>query len=455
MQNTAVEAAPEVSSNDRPAWRTHLTLVLLALIYVFSFIDRNVIAIVLEPIKQEFGASDTMMGLISGLAFAILYGGLSLPLGRLADQGADRRNMIAICCSLWSLATMACGMVGQFWQLFIARMSVAVGEAGGMAPSVSMVSDLYPKERRSLAISVLMMGPHIGVLAAMVLGGWIAQEFGWRYVFIIFGAPGIVLALALRLIARDPGRGGVNNPQSQAAALNNEENAHKTPFIEQLKIICRIPGFLPISLGAAAAGMAGYSFGIWTPTFMVRNWDMSLAQAGLIFGLSSGVLAVIGSTFSGWYCDRLTKKDVRWQVRLPLIGLLISLPFALAFLLWPAEKSFSLGGYLLPQAIIFAALFSFFNSWWPTLTYAAISHVTTDRQRATGAAVLNLLITLFGAGLGPLTTGILSDQLSGTFGDDGLKYALACTTLVLFTLSVVFYKLALKPYKQRMADLQS
>ncbi|MFK0570366.1 MFS transporter [Endozoicomonas sp.] len=140
MLNTVTELASTGENPARRPWRTHITLILLALIYVFSFIDRNVIAIVLEPIKQEFGASDTMMGLISGLAFAILYGGLSLPLGRMADQGADRRNMIAICCALWSVATMACGMVSHFWQLFLARMSVAVGEAGGMAPSVSMVS---------------------------------------------------------------------------------------------------------------------------------------------------------------------------------------------------------------------------------------------------------------------------------------------------------------------------
>ncbi len=447
MQNMATELA---STGDNPAhrpWRTHITLLLLALIYVFSFIDRNVIAIVLEPIKQEFGASDTMMGLISGLAFAILYGGLSLPLGRMADQGADRRNMISICCALWSLATMACGMVSQFWLLFLARMSVAVGEAGGMAPSVSMVSDLYPKERRSLAISVLMMGPHIGVLAAMVLGGWIAQEYGWRYVFIVFGAPGILLALLLRLIARDPGHG-------EQQATSTEDSTTKNSFIKQLFIISRIPGFLPISMAAAAAGMAGYAYGIWAPSFMVRTWDMSFAQAGLIFGLSSGILAAVGGLFSGLYCDRLTRTDSRWQVRLPLIGVLISIPFGLAFLLWPPENTISVAGYLLPQAVIFAALFSFFNSWWPTLTYAAISHITTPKQRATGAAILNLFITLFGAGLGPLTVGILSDQLATTYGDDSLKYALTYTTVVLLSLSVLFYKAAMPLYQKRMMELE-
>ena len=200
----------------RVTWRTHFTLVMLALVYVFSFIDRNVVAIVLEPIKQEFGASDTMMGLMSGLAFAVLYAGLSLPMGRMADKGVNRRNIIATCCGLWSFATMACGMTQQFWQLLISRMTVAVGEAGGMAPSISMVSDLYPKERRSLAISILMLGPHIGLLTAMVLGGWIAQEYGWRYVFYIFGAPGILLALTLWLFTKDPGRGVYDSAEAKA-----------------------------------------------------------------------------------------------------------------------------------------------------------------------------------------------------------------------------------------------
>ncbi|MDG1123186.1 MAG: MFS transporter, partial [Glaciecola sp.] len=187
--------------------RTRITLFLLALIYVFSYIDRNLIAIVIEPIKLEFGVSDTVMGAVSGLAFAVLYSVFSFPLSRLADRGVNRRSIVAVCCGLWSLATMASGMVGQFWQFVIFRMTVAIGEAGGTSPSISMVSDLYPPHKRSFAISLYMLGPHIGLLAAMALGGWIAQEFGWRAVFILFGAPGIIIALLLYVFGRDPGMG--------------------------------------------------------------------------------------------------------------------------------------------------------------------------------------------------------------------------------------------------------
>ena len=334
---------------------------------------------------------------------------------------------------------MACGMVQQFWQLLIARMSVAVGEAGGMAPSVSMVSDLYPKERRSLVISILLLGPHLGLLAAMVLGGWIAQEYGWRYVFYVFGAPGVVLALLLWLIGRDPRGSKAVAPVTQS-------------FVAQMSELLKIPGFLPLCSACAVAGMAGYGYGIWAPTFMVRNWQMSLAEAGLIFGIVSGVLAVLGSLFSALLCDHLSRQDSRWQIRLPLLGVLLGLPCGIAFLLWPKAAWWSIGGIAVPHAMAFAAAFSFFSSWWPTLSYAAVSHLTGDSQRATGAAVLNLFITLFGAGLGPLLTGLLSDVFAHTQGENGLRYGLA-VTLATLLLSVLFYALAVAPYRRRMQAL--
>ncbi|BDM64411.1 MFS transporter [Shewanella sp. NFH-SH190041] len=435
------------SSPNPVNWRTHTTLVLLALVYVFSFIDRNVIAIVLEPIKQEFGVSDTLMGLLTGLAFAILYAGLSLPLGRMADNGANRRNIVAICCGLWSFATMACGMAQQFWQMMLARMTVAVGEAGGMAPSISMVSDLYPPHRRSLAISALMLGPHIGLLAAMVLGGWIAQEYGWRAVFLWFGAPGILLAALLFILCKDPGHGVYDQPTA-----GKKQAKDNRPFMAQLSGIIKVKGFVWVAMGCALAGMAGYGYGIWAPTFMVRNYDMSLAHAGISFGIAGGIFAAAGSIFSGLYCDRLASRDPRWQVKMPMIGILISLPLGVAFMLWPADAFWMLGELKVPHAIIFAALFSFFASWWPSLSYAAVSHLMTSRQRATGAAALNLFLTLFGAGFGPLLTGTLSDLFGVSLGQDGLKYALIAT-LSLLLLSAWFYYKAAAPYSERIKAL--
>lgn len=427
--------------------RRHTTLLLLALIYVFSYIDRNVIAILIEPIKNEFNASDTAMGMLTGMAFAVLYAVMGVPLGRLVDKGFSRRNMIATCCGIWSIATMACGMASNYIQLLFARMTVAVGEAGGMAPSVSMVSDLYPPHRRSLVISLFMMGPHVGLIAAMVAGGYIAQQYGWRTVFIVFGAPGILFALLLWLFGKEPKR-------ELAEKTSTSEQESSSTLIQHVLELLSIPAFRYICLGCGVAGIAGYGYGMWAPTFLVRSYGMSLAHAGLLFGLASGVFAAFGAIFSGWYCDKLTKRDSRWQIRLPNIGVIISLPIGVAFLLWPTSGVWTFGTLVVPHAIVFAAAFGFFNSWWPSLSYAASSHMLTASQRATGAALLNLFLTLLGAGLGPLTSGILSDQLNNMYGDDGLRYALAIVlSLLLFT--VVFFSMATSRYTSRLNELNN
>ena len=427
--------------------RTRITLFLLALIYVFSYIDRNLIAIVIEPIKQEFGVSDTVMGAVSGLAFAVLYSVFSFPLSRLADSGVNRKSIVAVCCGLWSLATMASGMVGQFWQFVIFRMTVAIGEAGGTSPSISMVSDLYPPHKRSFAISLYMLGPHIGLLAAMALGGWIAQEFGWRAVFIFFGAPGIVIALLLYVFGRDPGMGVYDTEAEKQVRLQPQGK-----FFNDLRDIIKIKGFLYICMGTAVAGMVGYGYGIWAPTFMVRNFDMTLAHAGLSFGLASGVFAAVGSMFSGYYCDKLCRTNTRWQLRMPLIGVLLSIPFGYGFLFWPADAIWQLGSVKIPHAIIFAAGFSFFNSWWPTLAFAAVSKLVNSKQRATSIAMLALFLTLFGAGIGPLLTGTFSDLFSQTDAGEGLQYAILLM-LIMLVLSALFYHKAIAPYYTHMTNI--
>ena len=427
--------------------RTRVTLFLLAVIYVFSYIDRNLIAIVIEPIKQEFGVSDTVMGAVSGLAFAVLYSLFSFPLSRLADSGVNRRNIVAVCCGLWSLATVASGMVTQFWQFVLFRMTVAIGEAGGTSPSISMLSDLYPPHKRSFAISLYMLGPHIGLLAALALGGWIAQEFGWRAVFIFFGAPGIIIATLLYMFGRDPGMGIFDTQAEKKVRLQPQGK-----FLNDLRDIIKIKGFLLICMGTAIAGMVGYGYGIWAPTFMVRNFDMTLAHAGLSFGLASGIFAAAGSIFSGFYCDKLCRNDTRWQLRMPMIGVLISIPFGCGFLFWSADAVWQLGSIKIPHAIVFAAGFSFFNSWWPTLSFAAVSNLVNSKQRATSVAVLALFLTLFGAGIGPLLTGTLSDLFSVADAGEGLQYAILVMLLMLVGSAFLYY-LAIAPYNKHMTEM--
>jgi MFS family permease len=428
-------------------WRTHLSLLLLALVYIFSFIDRQVIAVLIEPIKRDFGASDTEMGLLSGLAFGLLYAAMGVPVGRLADR-FNRRNIVAICCGLWSLATLACGLVGQFWQLLLARMSVAVGEAGGMAPSISMVSDMYPRERRSLAISLFMMGPHFGVLIGLALGGWIAHQYGWRSAFIAFGAPGMVLALMVRWFAQEPARGTF-----ERANQVTDNDITTEPLRHQVLRLLRMPAFRRLALACGLGGLAGYGYGVWIPSFLMRSHGLTLAQAGLMFGVASGGGAVLGSVCCGWLGDRLTRRDAGWQLGLPMLGMLMALPCALAFILWTGG-TWTLGSLKVPHAMAFAVLFAFFASWWAPLSYSAVSQMVHASERSVAAALLNFFITLFGSGLGPLVTGMLSDLLLPRLGDDALRWALVAIMLLMLPAGL-FLGSAVASYRQRLQALNA
>ena len=443
-------AAPSVN------WRTHVSLALLALVYIFSFIDRQVISILIEPIKNEFGATDTEMGLLTGLAFGLLYAALGIPVGRLADH-SNRRNIIAVCCGLWSLATMACGFATQYWHMLVARMSVAIGEAGGMAPSISVVSDLYPPRIRSLAISLFMMGPNLGTLLGLVIGGMVAQAYGWRMVFVAFGVPGIVLALLVYLLVREPARGqwesDVAKAKAAAAAATEVPGTPKESMLRQVLRLLAMKPLRNVCLACGIAGIAGYGYGVWAPSFFMRTHQLSISQAGLVFGLASGTGAVCGAVFCGWLSDRMAQRDPRWQLGLAALGTLCAVPAGLGVFLWPASDFWMLGSVKVPHAIVFVLLFGFFASWFATLSYSAISQMVVAGERGVAAALLNLFITLLGVGIGPLVTGFLSDYFTAAHGHDGLRWALAgVISLLIFT--VLFFLLALNPYKQRLAQLR-
>ena len=428
-------------------WRTHLSLLLLSLVYIFSYIDRQVIAVVIEPIEREFGLSDAAMGILTGLAFGVMYAGLGIPVGRLADKHS-RRKIVAVCASLWSLATMACGLAMHFWQLLLTRMSVAVGEAGGMAPSISLISDLYPKKNRAMAISVFMVGPQLGLLIGLALGGWIAQHYGWRHTFIWLGAPGLVLGLLVWFLVREPQRGRYDETPNQAIATAQAE-----PLFAQLLRLLRITALRRTAIAISLAGIAGYAYGVWVPTFLIRTHGLSLSQAGLWFGFASGIGATIGTLTGGSLCDRLARRDSRWQIGMPMLGMLLSVPAAVAFFLWPVGGHFVVGGVQIPVVMVFAAAFGFFASWWPPLLFTAVSNMVGAGERSVAAALLNFFLTLFGAGLGPLVAGVVSDQLTPIFGEQALRWSLLCV-MSLFVVGGLFLAAAIKPYRQRLAAMR-
>ncbi|MFW0759021.1 spinster family MFS transporter [Pseudomonas sp. H11T01] len=421
-------------------WRTHYALFVLASIYVFNYIDRQLMAILIEPVKLEFGISDTEIGLLSGVTFAVFYTVFGFPMGRLSDR-IGRKPVIAFSCIAWSLMTMLCGMAGSFLNLVLARVGVAVGEAGGTAPSVAMVSDLYPANRRSTALAVLMLGSSLGAIVGLGLGGWIAQHHGWRYAFLLIGAPGAFLGLLLLLTVRAPQR---------VAPLGNVP-AQQDGWLKTLVELLRTPSFLWLVLTGGAAAIAGYAIGTWSPSFLIRSHGLNLQEAGFLVGVVGGTGATIGTLVCGMLTDRMARRDVGWQIGVPLLGTLISIPFALAYFLWPQGTAFHIGSIAVPQAFLFYSVFAFFGVWWATPCLSAITHLFPPTRLAQATAIFLMSMTLLGVGVGPLLVGMLSDFFVPTLGGESLRYALA-SSVSLLGLASVFLTLALPRYRQQMKN---
>jgi MFS family permease len=429
--NAPIAAAPSTR-------RRHATLLMLLFVYAMSLIDRQIMGVMIEPVKAEFGVSDTAMGLLTGLAFALFYGVLAVPFGRYADK-ANRRNFVSLCCAGWSMMTVACGLAGSYWQLALARVGVAVGEAGGTAPSLSMITDLYPPRQRARAMSVFMLGPHLGTLVGLGLGSWIAYHYGWRSAFIWMGIPGVAAALLLRFGGIEPARG-------------NDDGAARTASSGPAVSIGRVwrdaladPAFVRISLAALLIGFTGFGIAIWNTAFLVRSHGLTLQNAGALVGVTSGIAAIIGSLGSGWLCDRLARRDMRWHLGVPIVGTLLALPAGLAYFMYPAGDPWHLGALLVPQAMGFSLLFSIFAVWWTAPCYAALTTIIPSDRRTTLLAIFNLGLTAIGGGLGPLAVGILSDSLTGRYGQEALRWALVIAMFA-FLFAILMLVLALKPY---------
>ncbi|MCY1388538.1 sugar efflux transporter [compost metagenome] len=423
----------------RITWRTHYALFVLAIIYVFNTIDRQLMAILIEPVKTEFGLSDTGIGMLSGVTFALFYTVFGFPLGRLSDR-IGSKPVIAASCVAWSVMTIASGMATSFLLLVLARIGVAVGEAGGTAPSVAMVSDLYPPNRRSSALSVLMLGSSLGAIVGLGLGGWVAQHYGWRFTFLVFGAPGIFLGLLLWLTVRAP---------APAAAPKQLIQAPKEHWAKTLGLLIKTPSFIWIVLTGGAGAIAGYAIGTWSPSFLIRAHGLSLQEAGFLVGVVGGSIATVGTLVCGVLTDRMASRDAGWQMGVPLLGTLLSIPFAFAYFLWPQGIAFHIGSMQVPTAFIFYSVFAFFGTWWATPSIGAITHLFPSTQRAQATAIFVMAMTLFGIGLGPLLIGVLSDFFAPRLGAEALRYALAASISML-VLAALFLVFALPRYRAQM-----
>lgn len=434
-----------MKSEPTVTWRTHYALSILAIIYVFNYIDRLLVSILIEPIKIEFGVSDTMIGLLSGVAFALFYTVFGLPIGRISDR-IGRKPVIALACIAWSAMTMLCGVATSFAMLLLFRIGVAVGEAGGSAPSIAMVSQLYPARLRSRALSVFMMGPALGAVLGLGMGGWIAEMYGWRWAFILIGSPGVLLGIILALTVREP------KPESQPVSTDTAK--HDAGFLQTMAQLLRTPSYALIIIAGSTATVVGYAIGTWNPSFLIRSHGLSLPEAGLLMGVGGGLISAVGTLCCGAMTDRLAVRDSRWQLGTALLGTALSMPFGLLFFLWPAGTAFHIGSIAIPTAMLFYFGFAFFAVWWTVPCFGSLSHLFPAKYLAQGTAMFFMGTTLLGVGLGPLLVGALSDYLTASFGDEALRYALACNTALLI-IPCLCLMLAIPRYRRQVGGDQS
>ena len=401
----------------------NFVLGVLVVSYVFSFIDRQLMTILLEPIKNEFGASDTAMGFLSGFAFALFYAVLGLPVARLADRWS-RRNVLAISMVIWSAMTAFCGMAATFWQLALLRVGVGVGEAGGTPPSHSLIASYFPPRERSTAMGIYGSGSQIGVLVGMLGGAIIADQMGWRVVFLIFGLPGVLIGMLVFFIVKEPAKPVVPDDRS---------------MWQDLMSLWRIPAFAILSFATGFTALAGYGMGTWFPSFLIRVHGLSLTEAGLILGVVGTLGALIGAVSGGILCDKLASRDARWQLRLPAVGAGLSVIFLGLFILWPESQFWQLGDFKVPYAVVFLFLGGIVSSFWIGPTYAAVQTLTAEHLRSQASALLLLLLNLIGLGLGPLVVGVLSDLLIADFGHESVRYAMVISLSTVIIGSILYW----------------
>ncbi|RZT52904.1 sugar phosphate permease [Sphingomonas sp. BK036] len=401
-------------------------LIMLLLVYTFNFVDRQILGILAPTIKTDLALTDTQLGLLGGLAFALLYSTLAIPLAWLADR-TSRTWVITISLAVWSAFTALCGVAGNFAQLFAFRVGVGVGEAGGVAPSYAVIADTFPPHRRARALAVYSLGIPLGSAAGVMLGGYIATSIDWRTAFVAVGVSGLVLAPVFRLCVREPVRGS--------------DACDREPVRRVFGILARKPSFWLLAFGASASSMLGYGLAFWLPSLMQRSFGLDLIETAQFYG---GVLllgGVAGVLLGGVLGDRLGARDRRMYARVPAIAFVIAVPlFAAGILSSSVTAAFVF--FLVPQALAYV---------WLAPVITAIQHLVPRHMRATASATFLLVNNLVGLGGGSFALGALSDGLSAHYGDEALRYAMLMG-LVLYLVAALLMWMASTPLRQNWVD---
>ncbi|MEM7004315.1 MAG: MFS transporter [Pseudomonadota bacterium] len=400
-----VTAPENVSTNEGYGSRSYRTYVLFALIvvYTFNFIDRTLVGVLGEPIRETFGLSDTMMGVLSGPVFAFIYTVLGIPFAMLAER-RSRTWIIAGALAAWSGMTAACGLAQNAFQFALARFGVGIGEAGCSPPSHSLISDYFPPDKRSSALGIFALGIPIGTMLAALGGAWIASQdsLNWRDAFIWMGLPGVLGAIAFKMTVKEPPR-GYSDPGGAAAAAARD----KPGLFDAFGVIAAKPTFWHVSLGGAMASFAGYGIGQFVPPFWMRAHGLDLMTAALIFGGVLGLSAGIGTFGSGIVADRVRARHPNSDSWLPALGLSLCVPFAV---FGYNTLSFSSGTVAMWLAIPALSVAAILRYAYLAPMFSITQKLVEPRMRATAAALMLFVVNLIGYGGGPPVIGWLSDQ---------------------------------------------
>jgi MFS family permease len=422
---------------------------LLFLVYVFNFIDRQIVTILAEPIKRELQIADWQLGLMTGTAFAIFYCTLGIPIARLAER-RNRPWIIGLSLAAWSGFTALCGLAQNFWQLVLARIGVGVGEAGCTPPAHSLIADYTPREQRASAMAIYSMGNPVGALIGVVTGGLVADAFGWRTAFVLVGLPGILLAIVAVLTLVEP------RLKRAAATARDTAQAPQASFADVMRVLWRKRTFWYMAFAVSIVAFVGYGHAPFGASFFLRVHGAEIEQlaaqfglgpigfVGLSLGLILGVAAGVGVFVGGIIADRYGARDLRAYMSIPGLAVLASVPIYTGALLMPT---------FLPILPILA-LNSILVSLWQGPVYATVQNIAPVHMRATAASIFLFIANLIGLGLGPLAVGAVSDLLAGPFGlgsAEGVRWALIGSQFLAIPAFVCFW-LARRTIREEMEE---